>query len=85
MGGRIIADLTPKIVTTIAGDVGGWGTGSQIEYQVFGALGYKLKPNLTLQGGYRYLYFDKTKGGPAGANANLALSGIVIGATWNLK
>lgn len=85
VGGRIVGALSPKLVATVAGDVGGWGTGSQIEYQVVGLLGYKLKPNMTLQGGYRYLFVDKTKGGPAGATANLAMSGIVLGVTLNLK
>jgi hypothetical protein len=85
VGGRIQGALSPKIVATVAGDVGGWGTGSQIDYQVVGLLGYKLKPNLTLQGGYRYLYVDKNKGGSAAANANLAMSGILLGVTLNLK
>jgi hypothetical protein len=85
VGGRIEAALTPKVVATVAGDVGGWGTGSQLEYQVVGLLGYKLKPNMTLQGGYRYLYFNYEKGGRAAATTNLALSGIVLGVTLNLK
>jgi hypothetical protein len=85
VGGRIVADLSPKIVTTIAGDVGGWGTGSQLEYQVVGALGYKLTPKMILQAGYRYLYFDYLKGGRAGTVVNTALSGIILGVTLNLK
>ena len=85
VGGRIQADFSQKTMITIAGDVGGWGTGSQMDYQVVALLGYKLKPNWTLQGGYRYLYFDREKGGPAGATANLAMSGIVMGVTMNLR
>lgn len=85
VGGRITGTLAPKVVATIAGDVGGWGTGSQLEYQVFGALGYKLKPNMTLQAGYRYMYFDYQSGGRAGAIVDTALSGVIFGATINLK
>jgi hypothetical protein len=85
VGGRIEGVLAPKVVVTVAGDVGGWGTGSQIEYQIFSALGYKLKPNMTLQAGYRYLYFDKNKSGSANAHADLALSGIVLGLTYTFK
>jgi hypothetical protein len=85
VGGRITMPLTPKIVFTAAGDVGGWGTGSQLEYQIVGLLGYKLKPNMTLQGGYRYLYVDYAKGGPAAAYVTAAQSGVVFGATLNLK
>ncbi len=85
VGARIQADLTPKVVTTIAGDVGGWGTGSQLEYQVVGLLGYKLKPKMTLQAGYRYLYFDYEKGGQANVIVKTAMSGVVFGVTLNLK
>jgi hypothetical protein len=85
VGGRIEAALSQKTVFTMAGDVGGWGTGSQLEYQVVGLLGYKIKPNMTLQGGYRYLYVDYAKGGPAGAFVTAATSGVVFGATLNLK
>ena len=45
VGGRIeMAPCSAKTALTVAGDVGGWGTGSQLEYQVVGLLGYKLKP-----------------------------------------
>jgi hypothetical protein len=85
VGGRIEAGLSRKTVFTLAGDVGGWGTGSQLEYQVVGLLGYKLKPNMMLQAGYRYLYFDYRRSGPAGAVLTTAMSGVVLGVTLNLK
>jgi hypothetical protein len=86
VGGRIQAALSSKVIATIAGDVGGWGTGSQLEYQAVGLLGYKLKPKVTLQAGYRYLYADYEKSGRLGpTTVKLTMSGIVIGATLNLK
>jgi hypothetical protein len=85
VGGRIETGISRKTVFTLAGDVGGWGTGSQLEYQIVGLLGYKVKPNMTLQAGYRYLYFDYQRSGLAGANINLAMSGVVLGVTMNLK
>jgi hypothetical protein len=85
VGGRIEMGLSRKTVFTLAGDVGGWGTGSQLEYQVAGLLGYKVKRNMTLQGGYRYLYFDYRRSGPAGTILTTALSGVVLGVTLNLK
>jgi hypothetical protein len=85
VGGRIEAGLSRKTVVTLAGDVGGWGTGSQLEYQVVGLLGYKLKPNMTLQGGYRYLYFDYQRSGAADAILKTAMSGVVLGVTLNMK
>jgi hypothetical protein len=80
VGGRILAALTPKVEATIAGDVGGWGVGSQLDYQVVGLLGYKLKPNLTLQTGYRYLdvnYRSKTV-------FDVAMSGVLFGVSIKL-
>jgi hypothetical protein len=47
VGGRIELAPSPKVVVTILGDVGGWGTGSQLEYQVAGLLGYRIKPEWT--------------------------------------
>jgi hypothetical protein len=85
VGGRIEGTLTQKVLATIGGDVGGWGTGSQLEYQVFGILGYRLKPKVTLQAGYRYLYVDYEKGGRAAAIARAVTSGVVFGVTLNLK
>jgi hypothetical protein len=35
-----------------------WGVGSQMDYQVFGLFGYRIKPAMALQAGYRYFYFD---------------------------
>jgi hypothetical protein len=85
VGGRIEAGLSRKTVFTMAGDVGGWGTGSQLEYQVVGLLGYKLKPAMTLQAGYRYLYFDYERARRAAAFVTTATSGVVFGVTLNLK
>jgi hypothetical protein len=86
VGGRIIGALSPKAEVTIAGDVGGWGTGSQLEYQVVGLLGYKLTPKMILQAGYRYMYFDYQKiNGNANPYLDLAFSGVVLGVTLHLK
>ena len=83
VGGRIIGILTPKIEVNIGGDVGGWGAGSQIDYQIFGVLGYRIKPALALQVGYRYLYFDYRKS--SGVFFDNATSGVLGGVTITLK
>jgi hypothetical protein len=85
IGGRIETTVSQKSVITIAGDVGGWGAASQLEYQMVGLIGYKLKPSMTLQAGYRYLYADYQKNGLANASNRFALSGIILGITLNLK
>ena len=83
MGGRIDASLSPKIVIMLAGDVGGWGTGSELEYQWASSLGYKIKPKWVLQAGYRYLFIDKHGG--RGLVFRATSAGVAFGVTINLK
>jgi hypothetical protein len=83
VGGRITGILTPKFAVNIGGDVGGWGTGSQIDYQIFGVVGYRIKPAIALQVGYRYLYFDYRKS--SGLYFDAATSGVIFGVSFTLK
>jgi opacity protein-like surface antigen len=85
VGGRIESPLSSKLVAAVFGDVGGWGTGSQLEYQVGGTLGYKVKENVTLQAGYRYLDVNYRGGGLAQPVFDTHLSGVALGVTFNLK
>ena len=82
VGGRIQAALSPKVSVTIAGDVGGWGAGSEMDYQVVGLLGYRIKPSWMLQAGYRYLYVNYRSGGVI---FDAATSGVMFGVSVNLK
>jgi len=82
VGGRIQTPLSQKAEVSIAGDVGGWGTGSQLDYQVVGLLGYKLKPKLTMQVGYRFLDVDYRNGGTI---YDTRTAGAVIGVTFKIK
>jgi hypothetical protein len=82
VGGRILANLSPKISVSFGGDVGGWNTGSLIDYQIGGVLGYRIKPAVVLQVGYRYLATDYRSGG---TTINLVTSGVLFGATITLK
>jgi len=82
VGGRILANLSPKISVSIGGDVGGWNTGSVLDYQIAGLLGYRIKPAVVLQGGYRYLYVNYRNGGTI---IDTVTSGAVLGATITLK
>jgi len=85
VGGRIETALSPKVGITVAGDAGGWGTGSKLEYQVVGLLGYKVKPNITLHAGYRYLYVDYEKNGGTDAFVKATTSGVIFGVTIILR
>jgi hypothetical protein len=82
VGGRILANLSPKISVSIGGDVGGWNTGSLLDYQFGAILGYRIKPAVVLQAGYRYLSVDYRSGG---TTINLVTSGAFFGATFTLK
>jgi hypothetical protein len=82
VGGRILGNLSPKIEVAIGGDVGGWGTGAKVDYQVGGVLGYRIKPAVALQAGYRYLSWHYTN---ANKFSNVNISGPLFGATINLK
>ena len=81
VGGRIETFLSPKVVINAFGDVGGWGTGSQLEYQCAGLLGYRINARWTLHAGYRYLNVDKHDG----AVFKATTAGVMSGITLNLK
>jgi hypothetical protein len=83
VGGRIQMALSPKIVVNALGDVGGWGTGSQLEYQFAALLGYRIKPALVLLAGYRYLNIDYRR--TRGVVFNATTAGVIFGATLTLK
>ena len=85
VGTRIETALSKKFVLNLAGDVGGWGTGSTLEYQLVGLLGYRIKENWTVQAGYRYLSLDWERGGSRPAIFDVAISGVAIGVSINLK
>jgi hypothetical protein len=82
VGGRIQLALARKIAVNVLGDVGGWGTGSHLDYQVVGLLGFRIKPTWTLQGGYRYMGVDYRSGGFL---FDVITSGVIFGLTMNLK
>jgi opacity protein-like surface antigen len=52
---------------------------------VAGVLGYKVKENVTLQAGYRYLSVNYHAGGARSFLFDAALSGVAFGFTINLK
>jgi len=80
-GGRIEAVLTPKLSITVIGDAGGGQANS--DYEVVGLMGLRVAKKWTLLAGYRYMAVNYR---PSSTFVfDTALSGIVIGATWNIK
>jgi hypothetical protein len=82
VGGQIQTALGRKAELTVLGDVGGWGVGSQLDYQIVGLLGFKISRAVTLQLGYRYLDVDYRNNGFL---YDAATSGALIGFTFHLK
>lgn len=82
VGGRIQLALARKVAVNVLGDVGGWGIGSHLDYQVAGLLGFRIKPTWNLQAGYRYVGVDYRSGEFL---FDVITSGVIFGLTVNLK
>jgi len=82
LGARLQTPLSRKLRFTLFGDVGGFGAGSQLEWQVVGLLGYQLNKRFTLQAGYRYLDVNYRSGG---FKYDVAMSGLLLGTTIHFK
>jgi hypothetical protein len=80
-GGKIQVLLTPKVVMTVLGDAG--GANARSDYQIAGLLGYKLGRKCILQAGYRYMSVNYRP--PSTVVLDVTQSGLVLGATLNLK
>ncbi|HEX4772369.1 MAG TPA: hypothetical protein VH351_16145 [Bryobacteraceae bacterium] len=82
MGARFQVLLSPKMLITVWGDAGGWGAGSQLDYQIVGAIAYKINPKFTAGVAYRYLYVNYVSGS---ALFKAAMSGPAVGVTYHFK
>jgi len=82
-GAKIQAALTPKVVLTILGDAGGGSAVS--DYQVGGFLGYRISKKWFLDFGYRYMDVNYRPASRARFINDTTLSGVLFGATWNIK
>jgi hypothetical protein len=82
-GGRIEAALSPKAFVLVAGDAG--GADARSDYQVTGALGYKITRRWVLLLGYRYLHVNYRPNGNAQFVYDVNMPGVVMGATFNIK
>jgi len=56
-------DITDKWFINALGDVGGFGVGSDLTWQAFGAVGYNWTKTLSTSLGYRAIYEDYENGG----------------------
>jgi opacity protein-like surface antigen len=80
VGARMRAELSDAWFVDGFADIGGFGVGdaSDISWQVYAGVGYRLNEMWSLRGGYRYLSLDKDIGG---RDTELELYGPVLGVT----
>ena len=82
VGARTKVPISSRLTATVTGDTGGWGVGSQSEYQMVGALSYKIKPRWAIDAAWRYLYSDYSQ---PQIHTRIVQSGIVLGVTYTLR
>lgn len=82
IGGRFRFNLDKGWYATVLGDAGGFGTGSQETYQMYGGVGKEFKKKYSLLAGWRYLAVDYTNGGFL---FNTHLNGALIGLNLRCK
>ncbi len=61
VGAHLQYDLSKHWFGVILGDVGGFGVGSDMTWQVFGGVGYRFTSWMSATLGYRYLHVDYDK------------------------
>jgi hypothetical protein len=80
IGAHGTLNLSPKFFLATKFDVGG-GIGADFTGQFYGGAGYRIKPNIALIGGYRYVKTDYDS--EAGFVFNTAMNGILVGAKFS--
>jgi hypothetical protein len=78
VGGRARIALTARWFATALGDIGGFGVGSDLTWQVLATIGYRFDERWSVQGGWRHLSIDKEVNG---RDVELDLGGPVLGFT----
>jgi len=82
VGVRARAELGGPWYADAVADVGGFGLGeaSDLSWQVYAGLGYRLNERWSMIGGYRHLSIETEIDG---ADVELSLSGLLAGATFS--
>lgn len=76
---RAHAPLSDRWSLIAYADVGGFGLGSDLTYQVAATANWQATDNLYLSVGFRQLYLDYDQGGTA---FKVKMAGPLLGATW---
>lgn len=75
---RYRVQFAPQWLLTLYGDIGGFGAGSELSWQLIGTIDYRLTENIDLRIGYRHLQFDRQGDR---AELDMSMSGPILGAT----
>jgi hypothetical protein len=80
------AALGEKASAALRADVGGFGVGSDVAWQVVGSFAYRVTPTLALVAAYRHLDMDyDSDGGDDRFRFDAAMSGPALGVTFLWK
>jgi len=74
----IRGDIAPNWTLAGYGDIGGFGVGSRLTWQLVGTLHYRLSDHFSVSAGYRYMAVDYRS---KGTLLDLDMSGPLVGAT----
>ena len=79
VGFRARYNFTNHLYAVAKADIGGFGVGSDLTWQVFGALGYQFNQHWSTELGYKHLSVDYSKDGFV---YDAAMSGVFLGLTY---
>jgi len=81
LAGRYQRDLGNGFSLTAYGDVGGFGVGAHVDWQVIGTVDYAPNPWLSLRLGYRSLNFNY-QGSDSNLGFNVHMRGPILAGTF---
>lgn len=73
-------NFTDRLYVVAKADVGGFGVGSELVWQIYAALGWNLKANTSIELGWRHMDIDYN--GRNGFAYDVAMSGVQMGLTF---
>lgn len=79
IGFRAGAALTERLSTSATADIGGFGVGSELTWEVYGGLRYAVTDRISADLGYRYLAIDYEADN---VDVDLRFHGPIVGATF---
>ena len=78
IGLRVLFQVTRDLTFTVSGDIGGFGVGSELSWQAFAGVEWRVSDRVSLNAGWMILAIDSEKGL---SDFDLTMSGPSIGAT----